>query len=158
MKIGLTGSIACGKSTVSSFLRDCGYIVIDADAISHALTAPGGAALDAIREAYSRLFQSVFFLKQADAARRALAVMPGDIAIIEIKREQRFLNHAHFRAFILQRIFKRRARPCAKQQPRSQKHRQPFPHLFSLFPSAHHAPSLDIIITNMRRVSIPLRQ
>ena len=52
MKIGLTGSIACGKSTVSSFLRDSGYTVIDADAISHALTAPGGAALPAIREAF----------------------------------------------------------------------------------------------------------
>ena len=52
MKIGLTGSIACGKSTVSSFLRDSGYTVIDADAISHALTAPGGAALPAIRKAF----------------------------------------------------------------------------------------------------------
>ena len=52
MKIGLTGSIACGKSTVSNFLRDNGYTVVDADAISHALTAPGGAALPAIREAF----------------------------------------------------------------------------------------------------------
>jgi len=52
MKIGLTGSIACGKSTVSSFLRECGYTVIDADAISHALTAPGGDALPAIRTAF----------------------------------------------------------------------------------------------------------
>jgi len=52
MKIGLTGSIACGKSTVSGFLRENGYTVIDADAISHALTAPGGAALPAIREAF----------------------------------------------------------------------------------------------------------
>ena len=52
MKIGLTGSIACGKSTVSSYLRECGYTVIDADAISHALTVPGGDALPAIREAF----------------------------------------------------------------------------------------------------------
>ncbi|MBQ8619276.1 MAG: dephospho-CoA kinase [Clostridia bacterium] len=52
MKIGLTGSIACGKSTVSSFLREKGYTVIDADAISHALTAPGGDALPAIRETF----------------------------------------------------------------------------------------------------------
>ena len=52
MKIGLTGSIACGKSTVSSYLRERGYTVIDADAISHALTAPGGDALPAIREAF----------------------------------------------------------------------------------------------------------
>ena len=36
--IGLTGSIATGKSTVSSYLKKCGYIVLDADEISrHAL-------------------------------------------------------------------------------------------------------------------------
>ena len=52
MKIGLTGSIACGKSTVSAYLRALGYVVVDADAISHSLTAPGGAALGAIREAF----------------------------------------------------------------------------------------------------------
>lgn len=52
MKIGITGSIACGKSTVSGFLRESGYAVIDADAISHALTAPGGDALGAIRAAF----------------------------------------------------------------------------------------------------------
>ena len=52
MKIGLTGSIACGKSTVSHYLRAQGYPVVDADAISHAMTAPGGPALPAIREAF----------------------------------------------------------------------------------------------------------
>lgn len=52
MKIGLTGSIACGKSTVSSFLRSLGYQVVDADAISRQLTAPGGAALPAVRKAF----------------------------------------------------------------------------------------------------------
>lgn len=52
MKIGLTGSIACGKSTVSAMLREMGFPVVDADAISHALTAPGGAALPAIRSAF----------------------------------------------------------------------------------------------------------
>lgn len=52
MKIGLTGSIACGKSTVSSYLRSLGHVVVDADAISHSLTTPGGTALPAIREAF----------------------------------------------------------------------------------------------------------
>ena len=52
MKIGLTGSIACGKSTVSSYLRTLGYPVVDADAISRAMTAEGGAALPAIRAAF----------------------------------------------------------------------------------------------------------
>ncbi len=52
MKIGLTGSIACGKSTVAGFLREAGYPVIDADAISREMTAPGGEALPALREAF----------------------------------------------------------------------------------------------------------
>jgi len=52
MRIGLTGSIACGKSTVSGYLREKGYPVADADAISHALTAPGGKALPALRAAF----------------------------------------------------------------------------------------------------------
>ena len=57
MKIGLTGSIACGKSTVSAYLRELGYFVADADAISRSLTAPGGQALPLLREAFGdRIF------------------------------------------------------------------------------------------------------
>ena len=52
MKIGLTGSIACGKSTVSAYLASLGCAVVDADAISRALTADGGAALPAVRQAF----------------------------------------------------------------------------------------------------------
>ena len=52
MKIGLTGSIACGKSTVSAYLKSLGYHIVDADAISHALTMPGGRALGSIRDAF----------------------------------------------------------------------------------------------------------
>ena len=52
MKIGLTGSIACGKSAVSQYLRELGYVVSDADAVSRSLTAPGGQALPLLREAF----------------------------------------------------------------------------------------------------------
>ena len=52
MKIGLTGSIACGKSTVSAYLASLGCAVVDADAISRALTADGGAALPAVRQTF----------------------------------------------------------------------------------------------------------
>ena len=51
-KVGLTGGIATGKSTVAALLRGLGAPVIDADAISRALTAPGGAALPMIRERF----------------------------------------------------------------------------------------------------------
>lgn len=52
MKIGLTGSIACGKSTVAAMIREAGWPVADADAVSRALTAPGGEALPRLREAF----------------------------------------------------------------------------------------------------------
>ena len=35
MIIGITGSIACGKSLVSNYLREKGYTIIDADKIGH---------------------------------------------------------------------------------------------------------------------------
>ncbi|MEG0900852.1 MAG: dephospho-CoA kinase, partial [Clostridia bacterium] len=44
--IGLTGGIACGKTTVAKMLKELGASVIDADQISHELTAPGGDALE----------------------------------------------------------------------------------------------------------------
>lgn len=50
--IGLTGGIACGKSTVAGWLKELGAVVIDADAISHSLTADGGKALPAIFAAF----------------------------------------------------------------------------------------------------------
>jgi len=40
--LGLTGGIACGKSTVAAWLRQQGAEVIDADATAHSLMAPGG--------------------------------------------------------------------------------------------------------------------
>lgn len=48
MKIGLTGGIGSGKSTVLQMLQQRGAAVIDADAISRAATAVGGAAVPAI--------------------------------------------------------------------------------------------------------------
>jgi len=48
MRIGLTGGIGSGKSTVSGFLREAGASIVDTDAISRALTLPGGAAMPAI--------------------------------------------------------------------------------------------------------------
>ena len=45
---GLTGGIGSGKSTVAAMLVACGAMLVDTDAIAHALTAPGGAALPAL--------------------------------------------------------------------------------------------------------------
>lgn len=48
LKIGITGGIATGKSTIARKLRTLGYVVLDADQVSHDLTAPGGQALPEI--------------------------------------------------------------------------------------------------------------
>ncbi len=50
--LGLTGGIGSGKSTVSALLAARGAAVIDADANARAVTAPGGAAIGAIRASF----------------------------------------------------------------------------------------------------------
>jgi len=50
--IGLTGGIGSGKSRVADALREWGAAIIDTDQISHALTAPDGAALPMLRDAF----------------------------------------------------------------------------------------------------------
>lgn len=51
-KIGLTGGIGAGKSTVAAMLAERGAVVIDADAISRELVAPGQPALIELVEAF----------------------------------------------------------------------------------------------------------
>lgn len=52
LRWGLTGGIGSGKSTVAALLAQSGASVIDADAISRAMTAAGGAAMAHIRAAF----------------------------------------------------------------------------------------------------------
>lgn len=51
-RIGLTGGIGSGKSTLGVMLQEQGLPLIDADAISRQLTQPGGAAIAPIREVF----------------------------------------------------------------------------------------------------------
>lgn len=48
MRIGLTGGIAAGKSTVAARLRELGALHIDYDALAHDVVRPGGVALPRI--------------------------------------------------------------------------------------------------------------
>ena len=48
IRIGLTGPIGCGKSTVARWLADRGAVVVDADDVAREVTAPGQPAHDAI--------------------------------------------------------------------------------------------------------------
>lgn len=50
--IGLTGGTGSGKSLVANLLSEYGFAVIDADAVGHAVIAPGGMAEGAVRAAF----------------------------------------------------------------------------------------------------------
>ena len=52
LRVGLTGGIGSGKSTVAARLVERGAELIDTDAIARSLTLPGGAAIEPIREAF----------------------------------------------------------------------------------------------------------
>jgi dephospho-CoA kinase len=56
LRIGLTGGIASGKSTVAGVLQDCGAWVVDTDAISRQLTQPHGLAIPQIRAEFGDAF------------------------------------------------------------------------------------------------------
>ncbi|MCD6286351.1 MAG: dephospho-CoA kinase [Anaerolineae bacterium] len=51
-RIGLTGNIATGKSTVGRMLASLGAELIDADRVAHAVIAPAGSAYAAVIEAF----------------------------------------------------------------------------------------------------------
>jgi dephospho-CoA kinase len=52
LRIGLSGGIGSGKSTVARRFGALGALVVDTDALAHALTAPGGVAIPAIAAAF----------------------------------------------------------------------------------------------------------
>lgn len=56
LRLGLTGGIGSGKTTVANMLAACGAGVIDADAISRTTTASGGSAIEQIREHFGTGF------------------------------------------------------------------------------------------------------
>ena len=54
LRLGLTGGIGSGKSTVAQFLVGQGAALVDADAISRAVTATGGSAIAQIAQMFGR--------------------------------------------------------------------------------------------------------
>jgi dephospho-CoA kinase len=56
LRLGLTGGIGSGKSTVARLLQQHGAAVIDADAISRATTQSGGSAMAAIAQTFGPAF------------------------------------------------------------------------------------------------------
>lgn len=86
LRLGLTGGIGSGKSTVAAMLVDCGAHLVDTDAIARELTLPGGAAMPALCEAFGeqavtpqgaldREHMRRLVFADADARRRLEAVL-----------------------------------------------------------------------------------
>ncbi|MBU1263912.1 MAG: dephospho-CoA kinase [Gammaproteobacteria bacterium] len=72
--VGLTGGIGSGKSTVADCFAALGVPVIDTDVIARELTAPGGAALEAIRAVFGEtVMQTDGTLDRAVLRRRVFA-------------------------------------------------------------------------------------
>lgn len=54
MLVGLTGGVATGKSTVSKMFKQCGAVVIDADALAREIVQPGKPAWREIVRAFGK--------------------------------------------------------------------------------------------------------
>ena len=54
LRIGLTGGIATGKSTVSNYLKELAYPLIDADVIARQLVEPGQEGLERLVVRFGR--------------------------------------------------------------------------------------------------------
>jgi len=100
MRLGLTGGIGSGKSTVAAWWSARGAAVVDTDAIAHALTRAGGAALPAIasgfgadfidtRQGLNRERMRAHVLAQPDARRQLESILhPRILAEAEARAAQ----------------------------------------------------------------------
>ncbi len=77
LKLGLTGGIGSGKSTVASMLGHLGATVLDADAISRQTSAVGGAAIPAISQVFGADFIGLDGSLNRDAMRNLIFTDPG---------------------------------------------------------------------------------
>lgn len=73
LKIGLTGGIGSGKSTVASRLHELGARVIDADQVAREIVEPGQPALADLAEAFGGILAEDGSLNRAELARQAFA-------------------------------------------------------------------------------------
>lgn len=94
--IGLTGSIAMGKSTAAALLRRMGVPIYDADATIHRLTGPGGAALAPL----GRLFPDCVGPQGLDRARLGPLVFANPGLLKQLESILHPLARAEQRRFI----------------------------------------------------------
>ncbi len=83
LRLGLTGGIGSGKSTVAGMLQSHGAVLIDADAISRRLTLPGGAAIAGIQAQFGPTFITSDGALDRDRMRQASFSDPGARKLLE---------------------------------------------------------------------------
>src|ERR1700726_3785924 len=54
LRVGLTGGIGCGKSTVAAMMGELGCHILEADALGHQVIAPGGPAYEEVVREFGR--------------------------------------------------------------------------------------------------------
>jgi dephospho-CoA kinase len=105
-RIGLTGGIGSGKSTVAGMLANRGAAVIDADAISRSLTAPGGQAMNAIVETFgpammgpdgamNRQAMRERIFQDPEAKRQLEAIIHPLVSQLTAQQAQKALQNSH---------------------------------------------------------------
>ena len=54
LRVGLTGGIGCGKTTVAAMMGELGCHILEADALGHQVIAPGGPAYQEVVREFGR--------------------------------------------------------------------------------------------------------
>ena len=94
MNIGITGSIACGKSTVSNYLKEKGYTIIDADKLGHiALTS------DEVKEKLKKSFGLTILENNEIRREKLVKLVVGNDENLKILNS---IVHPYIRKIILQ--------------------------------------------------------
>lgn len=96
LRVGLTGNLGAGKSTVGAFFRGWGGYVIDADALAREAVAPGSPALAEIEAAFGAQALAPDGTLDRAALRRRVAVDPG------ARRRLEAILHPRIRARLLE--------------------------------------------------------
>jgi len=106
LRVGLTGGLASGKSTVAAFFRELGAFHVDADRITHELLAPGGGAE---REVIARFGPGIVGSNGAIDRKAVAAIVFSDPSALA---DLNGIVHPRIRAELARRIAERASGPA----------------------------------------------
>lgn len=111
LRIGLTGGIGAGKSTVSATFAECGGIIVDGDVIAREVVEPGTEGLSQLVEAFGKdILQADGSLNRPALAAKAFvddeqrAKLNGVVHPLVARRRQEILDSVHEDAVVVEDI------------------------------------------------------